>query len=403
MLTRILAATGLAMVLGACAAESATQAKPAADCPKAGAWYVLDEAPPRAELASEIVERAVQGEVVLLGERHDDPDDHRWQLYTLAALYTERADMAIGFESFPRRVQPVLDRWVAGELDAAQFLEQANWKKVWNYPPRLYLPLFEFARIHRIPMFAMNVEHELTHDVRAHGWDAIPEARKEGLSRPAPASAEYRAALYEIYRQHPGSGKSGHAVPSPKDPEFQRFVESQITWDRAMAQSIAERLAKAPPGERPLVVGIAGSGHLRNGFGIAHQLRDLGVTEITTLLPIDASGNCKRLVPGLADAVFVLPPGRAAPHPRPRLGVQLTQKGDRIEIIKVMKDSLAASMDLRVGDVIVSMAGVAVTRLDTVIAAVRGQPPGTWLPIELRRGDETLKRVIKFPPEKPKE
>ena len=227
MLARILAAIGLAIVLGACAAESTTQAQSSTDCPKPGAWYALDGTIPRPEPAAEIFEHAAQGEVVLLGEQHDAPDHHRWQLYTLAALYAQRPDMAIGFESFPRRVQPVLDRWVAGELDATQLFAQTDWQKVWNYPPQLYLPLFEFARIHRIPMFAMNVERELTRDVGAKGWDAIPEARREGLTRPAPAGAEYRAELFDIYRQHPWRRKSASQPPSPDDPEFERFVESQ--------------------------------------------------------------------------------------------------------------------------------------------------------------------------------
>jgi uncharacterized iron-regulated protein len=402
VLARILASACAAIALGACAAAPETAARQA-ECPKAGAWYVLDEGTPRAASVSEVLDRAAQSNVVLLGERHDESDDHRWQLYTLAALYALRPDMAIGFESFPRRVQPVLDRWVAGELDAAQFLEQADWRKVWNYPPQLYLPLFEFARIYRIPMFAMNVERELTRDVGARGWDAVPEARREGVSRPAAAVPAYRAMLFEIYRHHPGRAKAAEQTPTPDDPEFQRFVESQTTWDRAMAQSIAERFAKAPDGRQPLVVGVAGSGHLRNGFGIAHQLRDLGVDRITTLLPVDLPVDCKRLVAGIADAVFALPPAKAAPPPRPRLGIRLAQKGDQVEIVEVMKDSLAASIDLRAGDVIRSMAGAAVTDLDAVIAAVRGQPPGTWLPIELQRGNETLERVIKFPPAKPKE
>jgi len=403
VLARILASASAALALGACAAESTTQVGPAPDCPKAGAWYALNEGTPRAESVSEVLDRAAQSHVILLGERHDESDDHRWQLYTLAALYALRPDMAIGFESFPRRVQPVLDRWIAGELDSAQFLAQSDWRKVWNYPPQLYLPLFEFARINRIPIFAMNVEHELTRDVAAHGWAAIPEARREGISRPAPADPAYRAMLFEIYRHHPGQAKSASQAPTPDDSEFQRFVESQTTWDRAMAQSIAAQLANAPGGRPPLVVGVAGSGHLRYGFGIAHQLRDLGVTEITTLLPVDLPGDCKRLVSGFADAVFALPSGPAAPPPRPRLGIRLTQKGDRVEIVEVMKDSLAASMDLRAGDVIRSMAGVAVTGLDAVIAAVRAQPPGTWLPIELQRGNQTFERVIKFPPAKSKE
>jgi len=402
VIARVLAFAALAVALGACAAEPATTAKPTAECLAPGAWYTLDGSAPRRAPASEILDAAADSEVVLLGERHDIEDHHRWQLHTLAALYVQRPDMAIGFESFPRRVQPVLDRWVAGELDAAAFLEQSEWREVWNYPPQLYLPLFEFARIHRIPMFAMNVERELTREIGAKGWDAVADARKEGLSRPAPASPAYLDALYAIYRQHPTAGTAQDQAPSRDDPAFRRFVESQTTWDRAMAEAIAQQRAKAHDGSRPLVVAIAGNGHLRNGFGIAHQLRDLGVTQIATLLPVDAPGDCGTLVAGFADAVFALPPEQAVPPPRPRLGVQLTQKDKTVVIIKVMKDSLAASTDLRDGDAIVSIAGAPVSRLESVISAVRGQPPGTWLPITLQRGGETLERVIKFPPATPK-
>jgi uncharacterized iron-regulated protein len=402
VIARVLASAAVAVAVGACAAEPATQTKPSTDCVAAGAWYALDGPAPQPVPAAEVLDAAADGAVVLLGERHDEQDHHRWQLHTLAALYAQRPDMVIGFESFPRRVQPVLDRWVAGELDAAAFFEQTDWGKVWNFPRQYYLPLFEFARIHRIPMFAMNVEGALTREIGAKGWDAVSDARKEGLSRPAAASPAYLDALYDIYRQHPAADATKGQAPSRDDPAFERFVESQITWDRAMAEAIAQQRAKLRDGIQPLVVGIAGSGHLRNGFGIAHQLRDLGVTQITTLLPVDAPGNCRTLVAGFADAVFALPPGHAAPPPRPRLGVQLMQKENTVEIVKVMPDSLAASLDLRAGDAIVSIAGAPVTRLASVISAVRGQPPGTWLPITLRRGDETLERVIKFPPATPK-
>ncbi|MDX1373977.1 MAG: ChaN family lipoprotein, partial [Burkholderiales bacterium] len=400
-----LAWLAFAFALGACAAEPATHGTAAtqarADCVAPGAWYVLEASGPRATPAPEIMRAAAASEVVLLGERHDAEDHHRWQLHTLAALHAQRPDMAIGFESFPRRVQPVLDRWVAGELDADAFLAQAEWQKVWNLPARLYLPLFEFARIHRIPMFAMNVERELTRTIATEGWDAVPEARREGVGRPAAPSPEYVDALFEVYRHHPLAGGDAAKTPARDDPAFRRFVESQTTWDRAMAEAVASQLRKAPAGELSLVVGIAGSGHLRNGFGVPRQLRDLGVARVTTLLPVDVPQDCKALVPALADAVFALPPGRAAPPPKPRLGVQLTQKDGTVVIVAVMEDSLAASMDLRAGDAIVSLAGTPVSRLDSVIAAVRAQPPGTWLPIELRRDGETLERVIKFPPAKP--
>jgi uncharacterized iron-regulated protein len=121
-----------------------------------------------------VLNAMAQRDVVLLGETHDDAGHHRRQLQSLAALLERRPDMVIGFEMIPRRVQPVLDRWVAGELTAKEFLEQSEWDKNWNMPAGLYLPLFEFARINRIPMLALNIERTLSRKIGEKGWDAVP-------------------------------------------------------------------------------------------------------------------------------------------------------------------------------------------------------------------------------------
>jgi len=140
-----------------------------------------------------------QRPVVLLGESHDNAEHHRWQLHTLAALHGHNPDMILGFESFPRRVQPVLDQWVNGELDPIAFLEAADWAKVWSFDPTLYLPLFDFARQNRIPMIALNVDRDFVVRVRREGWSAIPADERLGLSDPASAALAYRESLAEVY------------------------------------------------------------------------------------------------------------------------------------------------------------------------------------------------------------
>ena len=189
--------TSLALLVLACswcssarAAETSAAAKPPASCVAPARWHVLDDNGARAVSASELIGHIAQRDVVLLGEHHDDRDHHVWQLQTLAALHTARPDMVIGFESFPRRVQPVLDRWVAGELDAAQFLRDVEWDRIWGLPAELYLPLLHFARINRIPVVALNVEKSLTEAVAAKGFDAISPAQREGVGPPAPASSQ---------------------------------------------------------------------------------------------------------------------------------------------------------------------------------------------------------------------
>lgn len=377
----------------------------ASACLDAAAWTRLDGARPRPAGAASVFAEMAKRDVVLLGERHDAGDDHRWQVQALAALHAQRPEMVIGFEMFPRRVQPALDRWVAGELTVRQFLEQSEWDKVWTYPAEFYLPLFEFARMNRIPMLALNVDQRLTQAIAEKGWDALAPAEREGVGRAAPPAGAYRDFLREVYRLHlamPGrdaAGAGSHAAGDEHGIErgFGRFVESQTTWDRAMAEALARRAVAGPDGAKPLLVGIIGSGHLRFGYGVPHQLRDLGVSKIGVLLPVALDADCAAIRNGLADAVFALPKQAVAAVEPPRLGVSLTGREGKVSVAEVVADSLAERSGLRSGDRLLSVAGQPAKNIAQIIAAIRRQPGGTWLPLQVLRGDETLDLVVKFP------
>ncbi|HJV92390.1 MAG TPA: ChaN family lipoprotein [Azonexus sp.] len=388
-------------------AEAPEVSSLASACLDAAAWTRLDGARPRSVAAASLFAEMAKRDVVLLGERHDAGDDHRWQMQALAALHAQRPEMVIGFEMFPRRVQPALDRWVAGEFTVRQFLEQAEWDKVWTYPAEFYLPLFEFARMNRIPMLALNVDQKLTQAIAEKGWDALAPAEREGLSRAAPPAGAYRDFLREVYRLHlalpgrdeAGAGAGSHVAGDERGIErgFGHFVESQTTWDRAMAEALARRASAGPGGAKPLLVGIIGSGHLRFGYGVPHQLRDLGVSNIGVLLPVALDADCATIRNGLADAVFALPKQAAAAVEPPRLGVSLTGREGKVSIADVMADSLAEKSGLRSGDRLLYVAGQPARNIAQIIAAIRRQPGGTWLPLQVLRGDETLDLVVKFP------
>jgi uncharacterized iron-regulated protein len=356
----------------------AAHSAPAQEC-AAATWQRL-EGDRAATVASDaLLDELARRDVVLLGESHDEADHHRWQLHTLAALHSRRPDMVLGFEMFPRRVQPVLDRWVAGELTPAQLLAQVKWDEIWNVPAELYLPLFEFARLHRVPMVALNVDRQLIQAVAARGWDALPAAQREGVSRPAAAPQAYVEELERVYRDH------GERTP------FKNFVEAQQTWDRAMAEALARQ-----PRSR-LAVGVMGTGHLRHGYGVPLQLRDLGVLRVAALLPV-AREECRSLAAGVADAVFVLPVAAEAKPPPPRLGVQLAQEGDAVRLAEVLAGSLAERSGLKKGDIVAAAAGKPLKRAADLAALVRAQPAGTWLPLEVGRAGARHEVVIRFPP-----
>lgn len=374
-------------------------AAPQPACLAPGTWASLAGPQPGATSPTALLTELSGRDVILLGEQHDDEDHHRWQLQTLAALHALRPDMAIGFEMFPRRVQPVLDRWVAGELDAARFLAEVEWGTVWSMPAEYYMPLFQFARINRIPMLALNIDRRLTRSIATRGWDAVPEAEREGVGRASPPSAAYRDILFGTHREHLRMRGGDAAGAQPGDAAFRNFVDSQIAWDRAMAEALARPLdaPRSAGTAAPLVVGIMGSGHIRDGHGVPHQLRDLGVRRIGSLLPVAATTACDELRPGLADGVFALPAAHAAAPEPPRLGVGLDAQEDGVRITEVVAGSLAEQSGLKAGDLIVEHAGQRTRQAAMLVAAVRRQPAGTWLPLRVKRGDATLDIIIRFP------
>jgi uncharacterized iron-regulated protein len=385
---------GVAMNTAEAQTKTDLKEKEGSDCAPPASWTI-----PGGGKLSEIavIARAAKQSVVLLGEMHDNPDHHRWQLQTLAALHAARPDMVIGFEMFPRRVQKALDQWVGGELSEAQFLAASDWNHVWSTDFNLYLPLFHFARMNRIPMVALNIDTRLRRSVSAKGFNGVPEEEREGVSAPALPSSSYLDYLLPIYGEHERSGKK-KGGGSRDDPDFRRFVESQQLWDRAMAQAIQAAVNRAG---RPLVVGIMGSGHIKYGYGVPHQLKDLQISDFATLLPWNTGTACAKVVPGLADVVFgVAPFSFASPEasPRQRLGIRFEMGQDGgARVLQVEKGSIAEQAGIRDGDVIREAAGAAITRTDDIVEIVKRQAPGTWLPLKLKRGGEMIDIVAKFP------
>ena len=385
---------GLAAVILIGASPTLAAAAPlaTASCVPVGQW----RQPGRAARVAPLNVAAARGGVVLLGELHNSAEHHRWQLHSLVALHTLHPELVIGLEMVPRRLQPVLDRWVAGELGEAAFLEAVQWQSVWGYDPALYLPILHFARMHRLPLLALNVDPALPRRVRAEGLAAIPLQAREGVGPPAAASPAYRTRLQTAWQAHGTSNPTDTAA-------FERFVDSQLLWDRAMAERIASQRRRQPQG---LVVALMGSGHLVHGDGVPHQLQALGVEQVRWFLPWDQGQDCAHLKPGLASAVFGLDapamaaPAMAAPGlapPGTRLGIQLEDKGGTVRILRVATDSLAAANDLQVGDQILTIDGAPVHSAQAVITQVRRQPAQKGLKLGLQRHGQRLERVIRFP------
>src|SRR5690554_888565 len=356
----------------------------AASCPLPGQWL----APGGETLQSTILMKELaQQDVLLLGEQHDRVDHHRWQLHMLAGLHVLRPELVIGLEMLPREAQPALDAWVAGELDEQAFLDASGWYRAWGFDPELYLPILHFARLHQVPLKALNVTPELRGRLVEEGWEAVAVEERFGITAPAAALPDYREQLAAIYAEHPmGSMDESEA-------SLERFIAAQLVWDRAMAVGLAQATH-----DNALVVGLMGQGHLQYGHGVPHQLDDLGVEAHATLLPWDVAGpECTPPPDGLARALFALGETPAPVRPQVQLGVYLQPDEQGVFVHEVMQDSVAQAAGLEAGDIIQRAAGKSLSRTDELVRLVQQQPPGTLLPLDILRDGLQREVLVRFP------
>ena len=248
-------------------------------------------------------------QVVLLGETHTIAEIHRWQLHVATVLRFIRPDIAVGFEMFPRRVQPVLDEWVAGELSSRHFLEKVDWETNWGYDAQLYFPLFHFCRQQRVPMLALNCNRPLVTRVGKEGWDAIPEDERDGLS-PVRRSDRGLSRISVRSGSRPvadradvGDGSETRSIHSRPADLGSRLCLQHRAGDRSARPTIGDRHHRQGPSR------------IRTRYAVSTARSRYSVSR-PCCFPRRASSTMRSQIDGIADAIFRLDePEPAAPMP----------------------------------------------------------------------------------------
>jgi len=237
---------------------------------------------------SEIVDDLAASRLVFVGEIHTVASHHRAQLEVIRALKENNSSVAIGLEMFRRDSQPVLDRWVSGDLNEKEF--QKIYYKNWNYPWSLYRDIFLYARQHKIPMLGLNVSPEITRQVAREGFASLSSEQRGDLPMvTCRIDPEYMDFIRRSLDMHGHGGL-----------DFIKFCEAQLVWDTAMAWSLLGFLEKKPSST---VVVVAGRGHSWK-LGIPAQVRSRSQVELRVILP-EIPGRVERGVISEAEADFV--------------------------------------------------------------------------------------------------
>ena len=214
----------------------------------------------------QIVTQLQTANVVYLGETHDREWDHQQQLAIIQALFKHNSKLAIGMEMFQRQAQPILDRYLAGTITAAELRQQSEFDKRWGFKWEYYAPILEFAKAHRLPLIALNTPTEITRKASKQGLESLTTAELQYIPPIAEidrTNIEYRGMISASYQQHAG-------IVSIASRSFDRFYTAQLLWDETMAERVAN-FAKQNPDRQTIV--LAGSSHIIYGYGIPDRVQ----------------------------------------------------------------------------------------------------------------------------------
>lgn len=211
---------------------------------------------------SQSLQPLLEADVVYLGEQHDSAADHAAQLEIIQRLQAENGQVAIAMEMFQRPFQPVIDRYLAGDITEADLVAQTEYEQRWGFPWEFYGPILRLAQEQGLPVLALNAPSEVVRQVARQGLDSL-----EGddfryippLDQIDTTNEAYQAFVLSAFGSH---GAHGHM-------DFDNFFAAQVLWDETMAETIATFHQKNPDYQ---VVVLAGQGHVVYGYGIPDRV-----------------------------------------------------------------------------------------------------------------------------------
>jgi len=328
------------------------------------------------KMLPEVIDRVGDKKIVYVGEAHNMFAHHFVQLDVIRGIYRKNKKLAIGMEMFQRPFQQVLDSFIAGEMDEADFLKKSEYFKRWGFDYNLYKPVLDFAKSEKIPVVALNLKREIIEKVSREGLDSLgPEERNDIPPQMDFSDNTYRERLKNIFKQHKGA----------EEKNFDYFYQAQLLWDETMSLSIDEFLGKNPGYQ---MVVLAGNGHLEYGSGIPLRTFRRNGSSYAIILPDS------EVAMGIAD--YVIFPRPVEGMTAPKLMVSISEEKEGIRINGFSENSVSEKAGLRTGDIILSIDEKAMKGIDDLKIYLLNKKTGDTVKVEVLRkeGDEKKKMVF---------
>ncbi|HVP90627.1 MAG TPA: ChaN family lipoprotein [Terriglobales bacterium] len=291
--------------------------------------------------------------LVYIGETHNSLPMHEVQYQVIRALYGQDRHLAVGLEMLPVTVQEALNRWSAGELTKDEFLRAVRWYVNWNFNFGFYEKILDFAKEHRLPVYALNVPREVITKVRMRGWEALTDEEKAFVpTAPDLANKDHRTLIRTIF-------ESSDIPPQMRgaglDMMFEGLYRGQSAWDEVMS----DNSVRGAESEGRRVVVCAGSGHLLYNLGLNRRAFEksglAGRTVVAVTIP--AGAKSVRVSRTYADYVFAI--AEEAKPAFPTIGLALKKVENLTNLVVESKptEGAASRADFEKGDVVLAVDG----------------------------------------------
>jgi uncharacterized iron-regulated protein len=300
-----------------------------------------------------MIDEMLAARIVHVGETHNSMPMHEIEFQVIRALYDRDKNLAIGLEMVPVTLQEALNKWTAGILTKDEFLREIRWYVTWNFNFGYYEKIFDFAREHRLPIYALNAPREVINKIRMRGWDALTDEEKAFFPGPPDTTnADHRTLIRTVFE----SSDIPEAMRGPGlDKMFEGLYRGQSAWDTVMGAN-AVRAAKA---EGRRVVVCVGSGHLLYNLGLNRRAYEMSKLPFKTVIAVEMPAGKKALPVSRAigDYVFGLPSMDKPAFPNIGLGFKKVDNLENLIIDAKPAEGAASRADFEKGDIVLSVDG----------------------------------------------
>lgn len=175
-----------------------------------------------------LIDSAVESDIILFGELHNNPINHWFEYELIKALYeVKKENLIVGAEMFETDNSVIIKEYLMGKVKDKNFEAEA---RLWPNYKTDYKPILEFVRDSNIRFIPTNIPRRYASLVNREGLESLEQLDSDAKKFIAPLPIKYDAELTgykSMLSMMEGSGHANENLPKAqaiKDATMAHFI-----------------------------------------------------------------------------------------------------------------------------------------------------------------------------------